>query len=244
MKRMFLAAASLATLASCLDSAPNDPQVETTDRIVLNSLLPGDLHTTTLGNAALTTTAIHSLASTTSGRNYLTYVVGCALAPTQSVTAIELGGNYTFTGVLGMTTAWTTRALTATERAQVTECVMSRTNYFGDTISISDRGINAALYTTDQELSSYGVEEGAFFGDILGGSTNLYACIGVDQAHDDTQSDLPYRKCATATSYCGFNNIGNCADVCTGRDSSGAWTGCGQYNFSDGVINFLNGTPD
>lgn len=244
MKRMFLAAASLAALASCLDSAPTDPQVETTDRITLNSLLPSDIQASTLGNALISNGAIHTLGSTSSGRNLLVYIVGCALGPTQTLTANELTGNYPFTGALGMVPAWTTRALTAAEQAQVSECVMSRTNYFGDAVQISDRSTNAALYTTSTELTQYGVEEGAYFGNILGGTLNLYACVGVDQENDDTQSDLPYRKCSSATSYCNFTNLGNCQDVCTGRDSANVWSGCGQYHFSNGVINFLNGTPD
>nr|HEX4318779.1 hypothetical protein [Kofleriaceae bacterium] len=249
MKNKILAIALLASLTACMDSAPgsDDHGVETTDRIILNSLLPSQIQNTTLGNAPLTAKAVNPYAQTTDGQQYLTYLIGCALASNQSITVtVGLAKNVVIPGVMGLTSAWTTRALTAQERQYVSACVMSRTNYFGDPISISDRGNWNGLQLTQQEYNQYGVEEGVFFGDILNGSANAYmhACIGVDQAIDDTQSDLPYRKCATGTSYCNFANQGNCADVCSGRDGGNSWTSCGSTHDANGVMVYLNGQPD
>jgi hypothetical protein len=234
-------AVSLATLTACVDS---EPEIDGTDRVAINSLLPGDIQASSLGTAALTNTAIHDMGQTATGRSYLSYMIDCALNSSQSLT-VQVGLNqYTFTGSMAIQPRWTTAALSTTDQQLVTSCVLARANYYGDAVNISLRGPSSVGYqTTSTELANYKIEEGAFYGNILGGGTAvMHACIGVDQAHDDTQGDLPIRKCASGTSWCNFTNDGDCASVCT-WSSNGYYTNCNSMGLASATI-YLYGTPD
>src|SRR4051812_33768926 len=122
MKAFLLAISAAALVPACLDGAttPNntDPvvTVDGTPRIALNSLLPGDIPASTLGNGVLTASTINLTAQTASGRSFLAYLVDCSLSSTQSISVTVGLYNYTFTGSMGMQPGWTTAALSATDQ--------------------------------------------------------------------------------------------------------------------------------
>jgi hypothetical protein len=165
-------------------------------------------------------------------RLYTAYLVGCALNTAQCISSTYAGVSYTYCGVVGLAQAWTTRALTATEVADVSACVLARANQTGLNVTVSIRGESAALACTSSELSSYNVEEAAFYGDVFSSTGIRHACNGVDQVRDgDSYGDLANRQCGQPDpnnpgyTLCGFVFDGNCSDICT--KSGDHYTQCG-----------------
>jgi hypothetical protein len=215
-------------LVGCIDTGDtgDDPGVEATAKIASNGLVPTAIHSNGLNNVTLTGSALSGtkgMMETTDNRLYSAYIIGCALTPSQSVTASYQFVPYTFYGVMGLAPAWTTRPLTASETADVSACVIARANLTGMNVTISVRGDSPALATTLDERTNYNVEEAAFYGNVFTSTTGAkHACNGVDQVRDgDTYGDLPNRQCGqedpTNRGYtlCGFVFDGNCADICT-----------------------------
>jgi hypothetical protein len=222
-------------------------------RIIANSLPPSSLAGSALAMAQLTTTSAASMGATTNARKVLGYAVECALSDTQSVTFTVDGTTTTLTGIMGMVPAWTTRALTWDEAAWVSACVFARVNLTSTSVVISARGSSAGLSTTSGELSTYQVEEGAFWGNAFVdlGAITAYACNGVDQALDDSYGDLVVRQCAqwdevpgSGLTPCGFHFTGACSDVC--MTSAPPYGDCPYLSGkprAQVVTTFLYGTP-
>jgi hypothetical protein len=225
--QLCIALLCFSVLGACVDSPDASDDTTTADpRIATNGLVPTAIHSTTLANAALTGTALGSakaMQDTADHRLYAGYLIGCALTPTQTITAFSQWGTYSYAGVVGLAPAWTTRALTASEAADVSACVIARANLVGMNVTISIRGDLSALATTLDEARSYNVEEAAFYGDVFTTTAGAkHACNGVDQVRDgDTYGDLPNRQCGQPDpnnpgyTLCGFVFDGDCADICT-----------------------------
>jgi hypothetical protein len=225
------------------DPEPSGPPPDSTVyKLAANALLPGKITGSTWGAQILTPSLIASTTNTQDGRDLLTYLLGCALKSGSSITAQQTAfpyQTYTFYGAIGLGTDWQTRSLTTAERHWVSACVLARANYFGTSINISLQGSHPGLaIDLDQD---YHVDEGAFWGDILSGTLSEHSCMGVDQAHDNTQSDLPYRKCAAGGSqWCNFTFHNNCNTYCS--TSTFPYAGCGG---AQEVISVkLYGNPD
>lgn len=218
------------------EAAEASEQVEDAGRIAINSLDQNRLALTRLslgglsisgvggrhlvGNALLATTAL-----TPGGREVLRYTIGCALdADTTITVASVIGAPHTFHGGVGLAPAWATRALTQAERTQLSACLIARVNHFGVEVKLSLRG--PSLATTHAERAAFGVEEGAFWGDVFTGvlPMQLRACTGRDLAEAPTFGTLPLRVCARHGSPCGFEVVGRCASACSVTD--GAYAGC------------------
>jgi hypothetical protein len=148
---------------------------------------------------------------------------------------------------------WTIRALTVTEAAWVSACVVSRVNLTSAVVELSARGNDAGYDTTIEEVADYQLEEGAFWGNAFTdlGSVAGYSCNGLDQAADDTIGDLPLRECAewdgvvsSNASPCGFHYAGLCSDACV--TATAPYNGCsflGGTASSSVVTTFLYGAP-
>jgi hypothetical protein len=229
---------SLILVAGCLDTVDDDsPVTDPIAKISTNSLLPTDIVVTSLGLATLTPDAITAAGLTANQQtiDYLQYVLYCSLPAT---TTITIAGT-AYRGQLGLAPSWLTGPLSDSDRHLVTGCVLARSNATGTTVSISLDSANSAILGSGD--AGYGVDEGAFFGDILGGGTgSMGACIGVDQAHDPLQSTLPQRKCAANQSYCNFTSYGLCSTACT--TATYPYAGCGGT--AEVVSVKLAGTPD
>jgi hypothetical protein len=220
--------AALLTLAACTD--PGGTGLSDTPKIIVNALTPSAFAGSLLSSNQLTSTSAATMGATANGRSVLEFAVGCALSNTQSISYTVSGTTYSATGLMGIATGWTSGAMSATDAAWVSACVVSRVNLTGATVTISARGGNAGLDTINGEAGNYMIEEGAFWGNVFGnlGTVAGNACDGVDQANNDTYGDLPLRECAEPglhnTTPCGFNYRGLCDQVC----SSGAapYDGC------------------
>ena len=190
-----------------------------TNKLATNKLATNKLATNKLAAASFSLgTAGSPLIETSDGRDVLTYMLGCALSATQSLTlTTSTGTAYTFTGLIGVAPAWTTRALTLDEQRWVTGCLLARVNYFGVVVNLSIRGNLAALATTPAE-ATYTALDGIFYGNLFdpAGPTE-YACSGT--------ATNPQRICAKVsadgvTTNCGFTYTGLCrtavAPACPG----------------------------
>ena len=106
-------------------------------------------------------------------REFMKYLVSCALAPGQRVEYKDTlaGGTYhVFEGELGLCTEWGKGK--ADERCQevVSACLLARNNAFGVPVELSMRGHDArgdALPVSEEEEVYFPVPEGAFYGNIF-----------------------------------------------------------------------------
>jgi hypothetical protein len=236
------------SLTACMSSPTGDDGTTAVPRISTNSLMPSQLFNGQLTTDQLTATSAAAMASSDDARATLGYAVGCALDASQSITFTVGGTAYTEAGSIGLATDWTSGALSATEAAWVSACVFSRVNLEGVSVTISDRGSASALAVTADEAQNWTLEEGAFWGNAFVdlGDMAGFACMGVDQAADDTQGDLPERRCAqpsagdASTSPCGFHYAGSCSAVCAAGSPYAGCAFASDAAASAVVTTFLN----
>jgi hypothetical protein len=219
--------------------------------IIVNSLSPSELGAGLATTDMIDASSAAAMGATAAGRDVLAYAVGCALDATQSISFTVGGTPYTVTGSMGIASGWTAHALSATEAAWVSACVLSRVNLTSTVVSVSLRGANAGT-TTTAELADYQIEEGAFWGNIFTdlGSITGYSCAGEDQVAVDSYGDLPLRACAQwdgiASSHrspCGMSYAGLCSTVCA---TANPYAGCAFQAGTPSaavVTSFLYGTP-
>ncbi|WNG19754.1 hypothetical protein F0U63_37605 [Cystobacter fuscus] len=162
------------------------------------------------------------------------YVVGCAVQSGQGRTWTNplTKVSYTWNGVLGLTPDWAS-GLPATEREQqlLTACLAAHVNKYGLQVLVSVQGLNAkgiALPRETNELTTFSVLEGAFFGNLAAGGS-AYVCRGSNL--DGTQSSL--RACGLASQDYGVSvecpplvHVGPCAIYCTFDSTRTYYTQC------------------
>jgi len=219
MGLMKLALLAILTLSACVlddptDTGTDEQDIEATNKLATNKLATNKLATNKLAANKLAAASFtlgttgSPLIETSDGRDVLTYMLGCALTPTQSLTlTTSTGTPFTFTGLLGVAPAWTTRALTLDEQRWVTGCLLARVNYFGVVVNLSMRGNLPALATTAAELS-YTKLDGSFYGNLFdpAGPTE-YACDG---GADNAQRICTDVSTDGVTTKCGFTYTGGC----------------------------------
>ncbi|HEX7704098.1 MAG TPA: hypothetical protein VF403_25325 [Kofleriaceae bacterium] len=216
---MKIALLTVLALSGCVLDDPTDTGTEEQDIASTNKLATNKLATNKLATNKLATNKLaaasfaigstgSSLIETSDGRDVLTYMLGCALTPAQSLTlTTSTGTPYTFTGLIGVAPAWTTRALTLDEQRWVTGCLLARVNYFGVLVNLSMRGNLPALATTSAE-ATYTQLDGSFYG-------NLFDPAGPTEYACDGRADNTLRICADVspdgvTTMCGFKYTGFC----------------------------------
>ena len=240
-------------IAGCVEMAPEADEIGVEPRIVTNALSPSHFAASALTSSILDSTNAAAMGQTSAQRKVLAFATTCALDATQSIDFTISGVTYHNAGLMGVAPAWLSRALTATEAAWVSACIISRVNLTSALVNISARGANAGYDTTIGEVADYKLEEGAFWGNAFTnlGTVEGFSCNGATQAANDTIGDLPLRECAewdgvanSNASACGFNYAGLCSSVCT--TSTPPYSGCsfsGGSGSSTVVTTFLYGTP-
>jgi len=217
-------------VAACGVEAPDDGTTAT-PRLLPNSLSPAELAAGALTTAVLDAGHAAAMATTADARAALDYAVGCALDATQSITFSVGGTSHTATGSVGLAPGWTAGALSATEAAWVSSCVLARVNLTSALVTISLRGDHAAYGVSPGEAAAYQIEEGAFWGNVFTdlGAVSGSSCDGVGQVADDSVGDLPLRECAewdgvtgSGMTACGMQYAGLCSAACaTGSPYAG-----------------------
>ncbi|MFT3691506.1 MAG: hypothetical protein QM831_00075 [Kofleriaceae bacterium] len=188
------------------------------NKLAANKLSANKLAAQKLGQGSFTGNA---LIETADGRDVLTYITRCALTPSQTITLKDsTGASYTFTGEIGLGSAWTTRALTLSEQRWVSACVLARTNYYGVQVSLSLRGNNSVLATVPNEVLTYSAPEAAFYGNLFVAGQSENACISLQKDLGVGSPSYALRQCAvetatgSKTTMCGFAYRGLCATAC------------------------------
>lgn len=236
MTNLRWACVALVAATACTDPAGIDSTERITiNRITINRITINKLAAAALSSDALTDTdatasdTADALASTDDGRMVLSYLVGCALKPQQSIDVTVDGVTYTYAGSVGLAPMWEHTSLPPSTRDWVSACMISRINYFGVPVQLSLRGSAPNLVVSKDEAAAFQVQEGAFWGDIFDtdgdGQLELHACTGRDQLKDPTYGTLPLRVCAAPDSPCGFDIAGDCDDVCK-PTTNGGYSSC------------------
>jgi hypothetical protein len=238
------------TVGACVvdDDQPDESEAQSdvlsSNKLVANKLVANGLAANKLAANKLSLSALPSnttLVDSSDGREVLSYIVACALTTAQNVQVRASDGTlYTFNGEVGLAPAWATRAPTVSERHWTTACVLSRTNYFGVSVSISMRGATAALNTTPAEVSGYTMDEGGFYGDLFdpNGPTE-YACQSHETWNASAQS-AQNRQCAVSTdgvtTKCGFTYTGVCQTNNTCTKSTLPFANCHVTNPPTAIV--------
>jgi len=148
----------------------------------------------------------------------LSTLAACALPADASV---DVAG-VTYLGESGLAPDWRRRELATDERRLVTACLLAHLSGPQVAVVISMRG--PELSTDSGERTSFTVEEGAFFGDVLSpGAPQALACRGTTggAARDRTCAEPGATPGLTR---CGLTYAGPCADACERR--AGRYTRC------------------
>lgn len=130
------------------------------------------------------------MAGNESGRQFLAYLVNCALHPTQGAFAIVDGRRHDFPGGLGLAPHWLERPLTETEQRWVSAGILALTNFFGQHVEVSLRNPHSgfvSLNVSREEAQEFTLYEGDFFGNVF--ADPPLACVAparrpLDQAND------------------------------------------------------------
>jgi hypothetical protein len=192
-----------------------------------NALSSNALSSNALSSNALSSNALSSNALTAAAledplaREFLKYVVSCALPADQSVTIKVDGQSYTYPGSLGMEPAWGQRGGSCDQSCQrwVSACVLARVDHLGVARPISVRGLNPGLKTTLKEAIDFPVREATYYGNVFTPQQPLFACLAPGQTGDA-------RVCGDSLDDCPMQVVGSCARACAFEGAFGAFSFC------------------
>jgi hypothetical protein len=176
---------------------------------------------------------------TTTSDVVMQYIVRCAVASgqTRTWTNLATGVTYTWYGALNLAPTWASGSpAPSSEQQLITACLAAHVNRYGVHVSISVQGKNSkgtAIPLSQNELTTYSVQEGCFFG-------NLFNSDGVFVAADHAAWSLKvsspracafdYKNTAGTTDCTPLAQAGGtCATLCT-LDSSGTFYKSCSYN--------------
>jgi hypothetical protein len=178
----------------------------TANSLTANSLTANSLTANSLTASSLTANSLTANALTDPGaRDVLKYIVGCALPASAHLDLTIQGTVYSYDGQLGLAPGWANGSCDASCVGAVSSCVLSRLNYLGVMVPISDRG--AKLPTTPAELAAYPHMDGAYYGNIFSSPQQRYACL------PPGATGLT-RVCGPSLAGCVVDAVGSCDDVC------------------------------
>jgi hypothetical protein len=154
-------------------------------------------------------------------REFLKYVVSCALPADQTVNMTIQGKAYSFPGSLGMEPQWGQRGGSCDESCQrwVTACVLARVDFLGVERPISVRGLNPGLRTSFKEALDFPVSEATYFGNVFAPDKPLFACLAPGKTTDA-------RVCGDSMKSCPMQVVGPCARACVFEGVFGSFNLC------------------
>ncbi|MBK6923026.1 MAG: hypothetical protein IPH07_36905 [Deltaproteobacteria bacterium] len=198
----------------CISERRQTANQLTANVITSNILLANGLLGTSLPAAQLTGGAIEDAVGPEAladdeVRRAVSYAVGCALGPEQSIEIASAGIPLRFDGAIGLAPQWAEDGGVCGEACQgwVSACLIARTNFLGQSREISLLGDHPQLVATEEEADAFDVEEATYFGRLFGPDKTMYACL------PDGASG-PERTCGDDPSTCAITVLGACSDVC------------------------------
>jgi hypothetical protein len=162
--------------------------------------------------------------SSDAGRDWLKYIVRCAL-PAGSKVAVPNGdGKNVLEGMFGVAPEWAHARLSDTGERWVSACLLAFVNALGEHVLVSVRGDQASLKSTvtAEERIEFSFQEAAFYGNLFSEDGAQYVCRG--KGGDVPSPSRSKRLCSDPSerpgvSRCGMIITGNCRDVCSVDDS-------------------------
>jgi len=206
----------------------------------MNGLSMNGLSMNGLSMNGLSTTAFSTWFNKDAGLGdmVMQYLVRCAVPAGQSRTWTNptTRVTYTWAGAFGLAPGWAGgAAATTTEQQLITACVASHVNKYGVHVSVSIQGkgsTGVAIPLEANELTTYSVKEGCFFGNLFNGDG-----VFVGQDHAPWSSAYSSaRACALDYKYGPSPDcaplvvVGDCASNCTLDPSGTFYTSC-TYNW-------------
>jgi hypothetical protein len=234
-----ISAASLFQVACAdLPADPGEAVAETEQAVpVMNALSANALSANALSANALSANALSANALSANAlsanalvsealedplaREFLSYVVSCAL-PQGAHFDLEIQGDvYGFDGGLGLAPEWGEEDGYCNDdcRSWVSACVLSRVNYLGDEVIISVRGKHPALNSTLEERQDYPHREATYYGDIFTFPQERYACLSPGE------DEIP-RVCGPSVDDCVMDVVGPCDWFCHLDKKDGSYNKC------------------
>jgi hypothetical protein len=165
------------------------------------------------------------------------YLYSCAAPAGQTVTWKNpaTGVSYTWTGALGLAPGWASGFPSTTlEQQAVTACLGALVNKYGVHVPLAVEGRTAAgtrIALSPDELSTYSVREGCFFGNLFNGDgvfvgldhpswgagTSSARACALDPSFDGSSVDCPplYQVAGQCSSICKLDLTGTYYTSCT-----------------------------
>jgi hypothetical protein len=170
-----------------------------------NALSANALSANALSANALTATALRDPLA----REFLRYVVSCALDEDDGFTMKIDGKKYAFPGGLGLAPEWGKSCGSCDGECQrwVSACVLARVDAAGVKRIISLRGEHRALKPDGNELRKYTVREATYYGNVFIRNQPKYLCLSPGMTSDQ-------RVCGDSMSDCPMTVVGECDDAC------------------------------
>jgi hypothetical protein len=199
----------------------------TANALTANALTANALTANALTANALTANALTANALTANGlkdplaRQFMKYVVSCALPADESISMSIDGKRYKFDGGLGLAPQWGEKGGKCDETCQrwVSACVLSRVDYLGVEEIISVRGAHPALRVGLREFFEYTDDEATYYGNVLTKDKEMYVCLAPDE------KQIP-RVCGPSLENCPMKVVGSCAKACSNRELFGGFGDC------------------
>lgn len=182
-----------------------------------NALSANALSANALSANALTAKALHDPLA----RQFLKYIVSCALPDDASVTIQVDRESFTFPGQLGLAPEWGARHGSCDGSCQrwVSACVLARVDFAGVERLISLRGEHHALAASARELRDYPVREATYYGNLFVEGQPRALCLSPGQTQDP-------RVCGPSLRDCPMTVMGSCADACNHQGRQGTFRDC------------------
>ena len=167
-------------------------------------------------------------------REFLKYVVSCALDDQQSLTFTVGGSTYTFPGDMGLAPQWGFPHGSCDGSCQrwVSACVLARVDAAGVHREISIRGLNPALRPSWTELVQYTKREATYFGNLFIAGQPRFVCLSPGQTQDE-------RACGPSLADCPMTVVGSCDQDCIFQGPYGDFELCSDAGRSHGGQTYL-----
>jgi hypothetical protein len=220
-------ALGLATTAAVFAVGCGSETVEDDDAVTSAVMIDNALTANALTANALTANALTANALTANGlrdplaREFLKYVVSCALDEDDGVSIRVDGRRYTFRGDLGLAPEWGRPHGFCGGACQrwVSACVMSRVDAAGVKRMISIRGDNRALRPEDNELRKFTEREATYYGNLFVRNQPRFFCLSPGETSNE-------RVCGDSLADCPMTVVGSCDDACAGEGRYGSFADC------------------
>lgn len=162
--------------------------------------------------------------SSEAGRDWLKYIVRCALPADTKVVAPNSDGKNVLEGMFGLAPDWAHARLSDSGERWVSACLLAFVNALGEHVLVSVRGDQANLKSTvtAEERIEFSFQEAAFYGNLFSEDGAQYVCRG--KGGDVPSPSRAKRLCSDSSelpgvSRCGMIITGNCRDVCSVEDA-------------------------